>query len=349
MKNYYLFLLALTFVACSNESDSLVSCEESEKLFDGISTVFVEGENVKHAPPTRASSIEGEKALRFKDYATFEKFKMELQEMSDEEKSKMAEKFGVKTLHSIADIADDELEAIGNNATSETEFRNHYKLYKEKYTDVLISNCLDTTDLTLYVPDGDNIKTYICNRNNVYVIDDEVIKEDFKKELSESIIKLSKSNSSEPPLNGSEYSPTDGKKVYFQAKMINTNMWIEMHCKKKMWYGWKNDPNRSYYFTTSLTNIQFLVQGQYGQEMVTGPLPMYIHNNKNKCKNGINYILGRIYGGNTITGYIYAWTDLTSEYDANNNEIWDTVNGFSMPRCLNSKAQIIKINLKPTY
>lgn len=75
MKNYYLFLLALTFVACSNESDSLVSCEESEKLFDGISTVFVEGENVKHAPPTRASSIEGEKALRFKDYATFEKFK----------------------------------------------------------------------------------------------------------------------------------------------------------------------------------------------------------------------------------------------------------------------------------
>ena len=72
------------------------------------------------------------------------------------------------------------------------------------------------------------------------------------------------------PTNYSILKPKKGKRVCnLQAYMINIGMWVRMHCEKEMWYGWKNDPNRTYYLVTSLNNITYLGQGKYGQEVPT--------------------------------------------------------------------------------
>ena len=99
---------------------------------------------------------------------------------------------GVSTLHEIALQADDELEKIGNTAMSEKQFRNLYEKYKAKCNGILVSNPLDEYDLSLYVPDGDNIDSYIANTNGVYVVGNRVVKVDLGNDVSETIVNASK-------------------------------------------------------------------------------------------------------------------------------------------------------------
>lgn len=346
MKKYLFYFFALCLTACSNDdltSNSIIS----NNTEPDVSTVIISGDKVISS--SRATAIDSQLALNFKDFASFEKFKTILEEKSDDEKISIVKKYGITTLHDIAIKADQELEEIGKNATSENEFRKLYKEYKNRYKGILVSNEKNDSDLTLYVPSEENTLSYIANCNMVYAINNRIIKADLKQEVPSYAKNIAqKLTSTEPTTaNFSEFSPKSGKKVYFQAYLNGIRMWVRMYCRKKMWYGWKNDPNRSYYYCPSLNNFVYLDEGPDGQEKVVMPLPMYIHNQN--VSNGFNYILGRIERGNHITGKIYAWTDMTSEYDENGNEIRETVNGYTMPKCLQSKAQIVNINLTNPY
>lgn len=345
MKKLLLSILSITFMACSNDSTNSFS-DVLESSSPDISVVAVSGNKISTIT-TRTDLQNAQLALKFKNRAVLEKFKEELDVKSDAEKIERISKFGITTLHDIAKIADEELEEIDIKASSKEEFYLLYNQYTHKYKNILISNNLDETDLTLYVPDDENIESYISNINKVYVVGDAIIKANIKDELSDGVKRMTRAVfTNAQPVNYSVYSPKDGKRVYFHAYMRNIRMFVQMYCKKKMWYGgWKNDPGRSYYFTPSLNNITYLSQGPHGQEFVTSPLPRYIHD-KN-VKDGFNYILGKMNSNRAITGEIQAWTDMTTEYDAQGRPITEIINGVSVPKCNKDKAQIIKIHLTP--
>lgn len=340
MRKVFLSLCTIAMVACNSENFQVDKAENSSLNLSEISTVMVNGNKIVNG--TRSES-EGEFALCFNDYSSLKTFEEMLTNMSDQEKMDVVKKFGVSTYHDLQQVADDELEDIGSISTSESEFKLLYQQYLNKYEGLLIPNNIDSSDLNIYAPDGDNIKSYISNKSRVYVVGNNVIKADLKDKLPRSAQLLS-ANSASLPTNSSVFSPKSGKKVYFEAYLINTRMHVKMHCRKKMWYGWKNDPARSFYFDSFITsNFVYLSQGQYGQEIAAPRLPRYIFNNN--VKNGFDIILGRIDGGTSVIGQIYTWTDMTSEHDSNGKDITEKIDGAIVPKCLKSKAHIINIKL----
>lgn len=348
MNNKFLIIavIALLLVACDNDE---LNSLDSTKQGSAVSTAMVkDGEVV--STQTRTSENSGTVALKFKDEASLASFKESLYNETDAEKRITLMSYGVRTLHDLAEQADDELERIGEESSSEEEFRNLYNEYKAKYDGQLVTNKYDSTDLTLYVPDEDNVESYIANNEGVYVVGNTVVKANLKNDVSTSVIRMSKafmSNNNKTPVNSSVFKPNKHEKVYLDVYMINIRMWVRMHCKKKMWYGWKNDPNRSYYLITRLNNITYLAQGKYGQEVPTSPLPMFIFDNHKNVKNGFNIILGKVNGGRII-GTIYAWTDMTIDRNSKGEIITVQEGGMLHPKVSIEKAQILNVNLTPT-
>jgi hypothetical protein len=342
-KIFLVLMFVVMIAACDNDEQLSV---KTGNALPAVSTVIVSNGEIVHSQ-TRASDAMGQPALIFKDSESLRSFKQSFENETEEERIKSVEALGVNTLHEMALQADDELEEIGNTATSEEQFRNLYEKYKAKYDGILVSNPLDEHDLTLYVPDGDNVDSYIANTDGIYVVGNQVVKANLKNNISKTVANMSmafNAPNTTAPTNYSIFKPKKGKRVYLQAYMINIGMWVRMHCEKEMWYGWKNDPNRTYYLVTSLNNITYLGQGKYGQEVPTVPLSMFVFDNHNKVKNGFNIILGKM-NGQRITGTLYAWTDITAEYDTNGKMIMITDNGITHPKCLVEKAQIVNVNL----
>lgn len=335
-------LLAIALVSsCSNElpvnDDEFVRNDEK----NDISVVYINNGNA-----ISRAALNGGAALCFKDSLILNNFKDSLRKMTDFEKENVINKYGVKNLYDIAEKAENELEEIGEKAKSEDEFKKLYAEYVKKYKGKLIQNDMDNEDLDLYVPDEDNIMSYIGNEQGIYVVGNKICNANLSKDLSESTKRLTKAvrNNNSVPVNTFVYSPKKHKRVYFDAYMQNDKMRVKMFCKKKMWYGWKNDSNRSYYFDTNLSNFIYLRAGMYGQEVPTGPMPRYIIN-KNAQK-GFDFILGKIPNYDYVTGEIDTWTDMTSEHDSKGNDITETKNGYIVPKCLKSKAKTVKIYLK---
>lgn len=344
MKKIILGLCTILMVACSEEEIPQTPAVNS---LDGVSTVVIgEGTNEGLA---RNASCKGQLALRFQDEAALEKFKLKLSEMSSEERRQAVDKYGITTLHDLAEQADKELDAIGSRAASDGEFRALYAEYKQKYEGYLLTNPTDSTDLTLYVPDGDNVESYIGNTNGLYMVGDKVENTNLKQEVAKSVLRMANvSTTSEAPVNTSVYSPKKHKRVYFSAHMEGIYLWVAMSCKKKMWYGWKNDSDRAYYFEPYLSsNVAYVDVGKYGQDVETERLPRYVCN-KN-VGNGFSFILGKLKGSFPITGKFYTWTDMTSEHDAKGNEITEKLNGQVVPKCIKAKAHVVAINLTDVH
>lgn len=333
----------------------LAACENDEQLpfktansLPAVSTVMVSHGKIVNFQ-TRASNTMGQVALRFKDSESLRSYRQSLENKTEGEKIKSVEALGVNTLHEIALQADDELERIGNTAISEKQFRDLYEKYKAKYNGLLVSNPLDEYDLTLYVPDGDNIDSYIANTDGVYVVGSQVVKVDLGNDVSETIVNASKafkSLNSKKFTNFSVFRPNKYTRVFLQASMSDIKLRVQMHCDKKMWYGWKNDPTHSYFLTPKLNNIIYLTQDSYGHETPINTLPMFIFDNKNTVKGSLDIILGKI-NGQRITGTLYAWTDLTAEHDSNGKMIMVVENRETHPKCLVEKAQIVNVDLAP--
>lgn len=337
-------MLCLFLASCSNEDEMVDTPKEP-----AVKSVLISDGQILNAS-TRASQGEGEFALCFENEAALQDFKSRLQIMSDDSKMKIVNQYGVTNLHDVADKADQELEAIGEKATSMAEFREMYDEYVNKYKDVLVTNGSDAEDLTLYVPDEDNVETFICNSHGEYVVGNEIRKANISKTLANPVYKtMLADDGAMPPVTGVNsirYNPRSNLRIYFEAYMVNIRLWVKMHAQKHMWYGWKNDPNRHYYFKSYISsNFVYLGEGQYGQEITVNRLPLYLF--ENNVKNGFNIILGKITTGVKLTGNFLVWSDNDIERDANDNLVTEVVNGVIVPKCETSRAHNVQIDLTP--
>lgn len=188
MENKFLIivLIVISLASCDNyELNSL----DSAKNVPAISTVMVSNNEVVSVQ-TRASENMGTVALKFKNEEALVSFKEFLSNETYSEKRHTLMSYGVRTLHDLAEQADNELEKIGKEASSEKQFRTLYNLYKAKYDGLLTTNKYDSTDLTLYVPDEDNVESYIANKEGVYVVGNSVVKANLKNDVSKSVMRM---------------------------------------------------------------------------------------------------------------------------------------------------------------
>ena len=277
-------------------------------------------------------------ALCFADEKSFEEFKAELSRKDYDEKLAETDKFGVVTIQRIADDANTELEEIGENAVSEQDFRSKYSAYVEKYKGVLYTNPNDETDLDLYVPGEKDILSFIANKDGVYVVGEEICKAPLSKELPYSFVNSVSPLATTPHVNSYTVEPQRHKKVSFSIARRAFIVHVTMECKKKMWYGWKNDDARIMMFVpnfdmngTGLTVAKWLDTRNFRVGV--------------SSKYKLDTDLLTLGGSGALKGKVYTWTDLTAEHDANGQVIFDVVNKIQYPRCLDSKSETVIINL----
>ncbi len=347
MKKFILAICTASLLFSCTDDDGL-STNSASPDKDGIEVVEVSNGNVVQGTRTLGN---GELALKFDSEASFQKFKNELLNESSFARTETISKYGIKNLYDLADDADEELEAIGNKATSLSDFNTRYSEYKKKYEGLLVTDASDNSDVSLYVPNSDTPESYIANKDGYYVVGNEVRK----------ISVTSNNNPTHPStpsqkapsqegtvagINKVELRPRGNKMILFEAYAQGNYLRVKMSAKKHMWYGWKNDPNRQYFFDSYLDNFVYLGRGKYGQEAIVDRLPRYIFNNKKTVKNGFDIILGKRQTAAKLTGEFHVWSDLTSEHDKDGNDITEKVGSFVMPKCLESKAQIVKIDIQ---
>ena len=347
MKKLILAICTASLLFSCTDDDGL-STNSASPDKNGIEVVEVSNGNVVQGTRTLGN---GELALKFGSEASFQKFKNELLNESSFARTETISKYGIRNLYDLADDADVELEAIGNKATSLSDFNTRYSEYKKKYEGLLVTDASDNSDVSLYVPNSDMPESYIANKDGYYVVGNEVRK----------ICVISNNNPTYPStpnqkapsqegtmagINKVELRPRGNKMILFEAYAQGNYLRVKMSAKKHMWYGWKNDPNRQYFFDSYLDNFVYLGRGKYGQEAIVNRLPRYIFNNKKTVKNGFDIILGKRQTAAKLAGEFHVWSDLTSEHDKDGNDITEKVGSFVMPKCLESKAQIVKIDIQ---
>lgn len=103
--------IAMSLVACDNDEQNSLDPPKPEST---VSAVMVKDGKIV-STQTRASENMGTVALKFKDKdeASLVSFKESLSNETDAEKQKILMSYGVRTLHDLAEQADDELEKIG--------------------------------------------------------------------------------------------------------------------------------------------------------------------------------------------------------------------------------------------
>ena len=115
MKNKFVMIafIAMSLVACDNDEQNLLDPPKPEST---VSAVMIKDGKIV-STQTRASENMGTVALKFKDEASLASFKRSLSNETDAEKQKNIMSYGVRTLHDLAEQADDELEKIGVEAS----------------------------------------------------------------------------------------------------------------------------------------------------------------------------------------------------------------------------------------
>jgi hypothetical protein len=330
-KTACLALMTIVFASCTND----IPIEDSQSSQSPVKVVFVkDGEIVE---TTRANEPDATPTLAFSSEKALNSYQSVLASMDSEGKKEYTKLVGISSLASLEDIADAELDSIGEASKTEEEFRFAYSKFVEKYAGRLISNYLDESDLSLYAPTS-SLKDleYIANRNGEYVVGNKVCKlEDF--DLPESVKLLSSietkaaTRANNPTyINSYVIKPKRHKRVKFTISRKYDTVQILMRVDKKMWYGWKIDPNRDLIFEPYLANVTRSVTY----------FPRYWTHKKNK----IDIIFGHATGA-SVTGTIHTWTDMSAEFDANDNIITTVINNCIVPKCEYSKSTDVIVNL----
>lgn len=333
MKKFLKLLLLCGLVTSCNDAPT-----ESGVNSDSPASVFVTKViNGKICQSSRSLESERNNALAFTDENSYETFKSTLENLSHEERIDLVKRYGVKNLHLIAEEADTELDNIGESTNSEEEFRQKYINYVERYKGILITNDKDKSDLTLYVPNEDNIESYIVNADGRYVVGKEVKKVEF-----ESIVPARATIASSIETNAllssnyiNEYvvSPQSGKKVYFTISRKYDTVHVSMFVKKKMWYGWKDDTHRDLLYEVNFTGAQY--------KWIVPSYSRFWANSKKRLESDILQITDV----NTLTGTIHTWTDMTAEHDSNGDLIIEPYGNTMVPRCLLQKSIDVTVRL----
>jgi hypothetical protein len=348
-----------------------VSCQNEDLVTKGAGAVNAKiqlvqvtdnGQFIPVSDGARSVDAEASYALQFDSKMTYDAAIKQLETMSDEEKLAFAERYGLQSLQQLAVVADEELEQIGAEATSEADFRKKYEAYKEKYAGILITNPYDSSDLSLYVPDGDNVSTYLMNANGMVAIGDAVEIMQLKNEMSKSdkaCFGLQKSNFVETMNYNEEWYTNDfsvsnyvkSKKLTFRIEIVGPgdgSTQIHIGAQKHMWYGWKRDDNRELYYTPRLSNMYY--QGVVNGHLVPFPqAERYCHKGgKLEIVIGKKNVLSQ-----PVTGTVLVWSDCIAEKDANGNFLYESkqiLNGGKLetalvPKCLESSAFHVRVNL----
>lgn len=313
-----LFMAAISLVAYSCQQEDLVTIEPSANT-NLIRLVNID-EGVISATEANTRSLNADKlALQFNSETTYQSFLNQLKEMTHEERLSYVKSYGLISLQQLAEIADDELEIIGSEANSETEFRELYDLYTKKYEGFLINNQYDTSNLSLYVPEGDDMATYVINEEHKVVIGDKIKTVSLENDMSEAdkaVFAIPTVVSSLPgiePFYTFQNIYADSKKVSGSVN-LESNYTIRVHVgtQKKMWYGWKRDNDRDVYFQFSApsTHMYYLYQMQIGdhKQDVSRPTPFDLYFYPHK--GSFDYTIGALHPNiRAIEGTFYVWTD----------------------------------------
>lgn len=309
---------ALAIMSCQQEELSVNSDEtpnyKSIQLVQIIDGTHIESVN----KPATESVDQGEQALRFDSESTYQSFLDRIKNMPSKERIALVQSYGLTSLQEIATIADKELDSIGTTASSETDFRTRYNNYKEKYEEVLISNKYTSEDLSLYVPDGDNLATYVLGQNHSIVIGNKVTPVSLSNDMSKSekavYTPKAQTRASANEASG-KYVHNDAQKTTYAVELRqNTMLNVHVGFQKKMWYGWKRDNARDAYYFLDASPFQY----NYWLKPNASDAPIFQVNINRPdvyffdTPGTIDYESGYIVGGSRVlSGKLYVWTDYT--------------------------------------
>lgn len=317
-KILFLAAILLANISCQEEDSNMqVDPAQSPKL--KVVQITQQGDIIPLSNETATrSSVEGELALQFNSESDYQSAIAEIGNMNTHDRLAYVGDF--ISLQKLAVEADKELDAIGEEAVSEADFRNSYAQYVEKYNGKLIINEYDEEDLTLYVPDADNLATYLVNENKKVVIGNEIREISLDNDMSYSEKAVFAATEAIAPMatkpNKYSFKETVGSKKTAGSVEIMASSAIEAHvgCQKKMWYGWKRDNNRDVYYQLDASNMYYTYLGPYAS---TGQPPIrvnYIQFFVFKSNGNITYPSGGMKPGETsLSGTIRVWTDMTVE------------------------------------
>lgn len=208
-KILFLATILLANMSCQEEEiNTQIGSSAPQNL--QIVQITNQGEIIPINGTTTRSAVEGELALQFISESDYQSTITEISHMTAKERLAYVDNF--TSLQKIADEADKELDEIGAAATSEADFRKKYAQYVEKYSGKLITNKYDAEDLTLYVPDGDNLSTYLINENKKVVIGNEIKKVSLNNDMSDSEKAIFATTALASATNRFDFKETVGKK-----------------------------------------------------------------------------------------------------------------------------------------
>lgn len=329
-------VLSIAIGSCTNED--LDSPNQGTSSSD-VTVAWIKDGKVVY-PKSRADFEGASKALSFSSKEALNSHKAYLSTLGPTERLNFIEALGVRTIYTIAEEADEELEKIGSNSNSEIEFRQKYNSLVEKYTGRLVTNNQDETDLNLYVPEDNDMETYYVNDNLQYVVDGQVYKQYTSGQLSEADAAMSRSGNyiytpEVPELNSVSYSPKSGKKVHcFAYRGHQHEIMVQMNTRKQMWYGWKDDNHRDYMIEGSVSGL------------VDAPSYFWYYLKRPK-KNFRRVMLGHGTYNKYVAGTIDTWTDMTADYNPDGSAIYEIRDGVKIPQFSTSKSRKMTVSLKP--
>lgn len=311
-KILFLTTIFLAAISCQEEDFNLQE-EITKPLSKHLQVVQItEQGEISPFNGTTRSAANGELALQFATESDYQSAIKEISHLSDKEKLAFAENF--TSLQKLSQLADKELDKIGETATNESDFKRKYEQYVKKYDGKLIANKYDREDLTLYVPNGDNPSTYLINENSKVVIGNEIKKVSLNGDMSTSEKTLFATVSGPNKVSGKTVL---GKQKTTYAVTLQQNIMLNVHIgfQKKMWYGWKRDNNRdAYYYLETTSPFQY----SYWARPTWKNAPLYLYDTLRPDMyffghtGTVDYETGYIISGSKVlTGRLYVWTDYT--------------------------------------
>lgn len=311
MKKFLFFAtVLLANISCQEEGINAVvepSVPQSKSL--QVVQITDQGEIIPINKTTR-SSVEGELALQFMSESDYQSAITEISQMTTKEKLAYTDNF--TSLQKLAADADKELDEIGEEATSEADFREKYTQYVEKYSGKLITNKYDAEDLTLYVPDGDNLATYFVNVNKKVVIGNEIKEISLNNDMSDSEKAVFAINTLPGETNRYDFKEThDGKKTIGNVTLeASSGIFVHVGCQKKLWYGWRRDHNRDVFYQFSASPIYYTLPNVAGEPYKLNAVQYHaFHNNG----GDLTFPTGGLQPGyRSLSGNLRVWTDITA-------------------------------------
>lgn len=354
-----LFVFAGVMTSCTDE---IIPTEESILEEQAIRLVKIGNNEIITDDSSRSFGDNEQLALKFASEDIYNSVVAQLSTMTTKEKMAYVRDLGLISLQETSMLADEELEKIGKESSNENEFKNKYEAYKDKYEGILIANKYDMNDLSLYVPDGDNVLTYLINEAKILVVGEEIRTVNLKNDMSNSDkavfapqVNTLYSRATTWYENGFNVEYAGGnKQLTFAVSIANAverTVNVHLGAQKEMWYGWKRDTAREFYFESYLENFVYLATtGTHVVEVPRSQRYCYAD-----CGGKIDIILGRKGAFSSIptSGYMYVWTDLLTEKDSNGNQLYENINvwngsqlvSVSVKKCLESKAFHVNVNI----